>query len=81
MMGLGFTLVLVVLGAIREILGSGTILSGASLMFGSMANNWTITLFDNYSGFLLAILPPGAFLVMGLLIAIKNIVDKKISDK
>lgn len=81
MMGLGFTLVLVVLGAIREILGSGTILSGASLMFGSMANNWTITLFDNYSGFLLAILPPGAFLVMGLLIAIKNIVDKKISAK
>ena len=80
-MGLGFTLVLVVLGAIREILGSGTLLSGASLMFGSIAENWTLTLFDNYQGFLLAILPPGAFLVMGLLIAVKNIVDKRIKAK
>lgn len=78
MMGLGFTLVLVALGAIREILGGGTLLSGASLMFGSMAENWTLTLFDNYQGFLLAILPPGAFLVMGLLIALKNVVDKRI---
>ncbi|MCL4113394.1 UNVERIFIED_CONTAM: hypothetical protein GTU68_019520 [Idotea baltica] len=78
MMGLGFTLVLVALGAIREILGSGTLLSGASLLFGSMAENWTLTLFDDYKGFLLAILPPGAFLVMGLLIAVKNVIDKKI---
>ncbi len=81
MMGLGFTLVLVALGAIREILGSGTLLSGASLMFGSTAENWTLTLFDNYQGFLLAILPPGAFLVMGLLIALKNVVDKRIKAK
>ena len=81
MMGLGFTLVLIALGAIREILGSGTLLSGASLMFGDIAQNWTITLFDNYQGFLLAILPPGAFLVMGLLIAFKNIVDKRIKAR
>ena len=81
MMGLGFTLVLVALGAIREILGSGTLLSGASLMFGSIAESWTMTLFDNYQGFLLAILPPGAFLVMGLLIAFKNVVDKRIKAK
>jgi len=81
MMGLGFTLVLVTLGAIREILGSGTLLSGASLMFGSIAESWTLTLFDNYQGFLLAILPPGAFLVMGLLIAVKNVVDKRIKSK
>ena len=81
MMGLGFTLVLVVLGAIREILGSGTLLSGASLMFGSIAENWTLTLFNNYQGFLLAILPPGAFLVMGLLIAFKNVIDKQLKNK
>ena len=81
MMGLGFALVLVALGAIREILGSGTLLSGASLMFGSIAENWTLTLFDDYQGFLLAILPPGAFLVMGLLIAFKNVVDKRIKAK
>ncbi len=81
MMGVGFTLVLVALGAIREILGSGTLLSGASLMFGSIAESWTLTLFDNYQGFLLAILPPGAFLVMGLLIALKNVIDNRIKAK
>jgi len=81
MMGLGFTLVLVALGAIREIFGSGTLFSGASIMFGSIADNWTLTLFDDYSGFLLAILPPGAFLVMGLLIAFKNVVDKRLKEK
>jgi electron transport complex protein RnfE len=78
MMGLGFTLVLITLGGMREIIGSGTLFSEASLMFGSIASNWSITLFDNYQGFLLAILPPGAFIGMGLLIAIKNIVDKKL---
>jgi len=81
MMGLGFAIVLVTLGAIREILGSGTLLSGASLMFGSIADAWTLNLFDNYQGFLLAILPPGAFLAMGLLIAFKNVIDKHIKTK
>jgi electron transport complex protein RnfE len=81
MMGLGFTLVLICLGAMREIIGSGTLLSEASLMFGSIAQNWSIKLFDEYQGFLLAILPPGAFLGMGLLIALKNIVDKKLKGK
>ena len=80
MMGVGFTLVLVALGAIREILGSGTLLSGASLMLGTIAESWTLTLFDNYQGFLLAILPPGAFLVMGLLIALKNLIDKRLKS-
>jgi len=78
MMGLGFTLVLVALGAMRELIGSGSLLSEASIMFGSIADNWTIKVFDNYQGLLLAILPPGAFLGMGFLIAFKNIVDKKL---
>ena len=81
MMGLGFTLVLITLGAMREIIGSGTLLSEASLMFGSIAENWSITLFDDYQGFLLAILPPGAFLGMGLLIALKNLIDKKLKGR
>lgn len=81
MMGLGFALVLIALGAIREILGSGTLFSDASVMFGSIAENWTLTLFSDYQGFLLAILPPGAFLVMGLLIAFKNVVDKRVKEK
>ena len=79
MMGLGFTLVLVILGAMRELIGSGSLLSDASVMFGSIADNWTIQVFDNYKGLLLAILPPGAFIGMGFLIAIKNIIDKKLS--
>ena len=78
MMGLGFTLVLVALGGMRELIGSGSLLSDASIMFGSIADNWTIKVFDNYQGLLIAILPPGAFLGMGFLIAFKNIVDKKL---
>ena len=81
MMGLGFTFVLVALGAMRELIGSGSLLSDASVMFGSIADNWTIQVFDNYKGLLLAILPPGAFIGMGFLIAFKNIVDKKIAKK
>lgn len=71
-MGLGFTLVLVLLGAMREILGNGTLFSGAHLLFGDWAYAIEITVFETDSSFLLAILPPGAFLGMGLLIALKN---------
>ncbi len=74
-MGLGFTVVLVILGSVREILGIGTLLSGAELMFGPSAESWTIFLFEDYSGMLLAILPPGAFISLGLLIALRNTID------
>ena len=77
MMGLGFTLVLVLLGAIREVLGLGTLFSHANLMFGDMAKNWTLVLVDDYNGLLLAILPPGAFLGLGFIIAAKNVIDKR----
>lgn len=80
-MGLGFTAVLLLLGAIREILGHGTLLAQADLMFGDGAQWLTITLIDDYRGFLLAILPPGAFLGLGLLIAIKNIIDKRLAQR
>ncbi len=78
MMGLGFTLVLVTLGAMRELVGNGSLFADASVMFGDIAKNWTIQVFDHYQGLLLAILPPGAFIGMGFLIAIKNVIDKKI---
>lgn len=81
MMGLGFSAVLVLLGGMREILGSGTLFAGADRLFGSIASNWTITLFETSQPFLLAILPPGAFLGMGLLIAIKNVIDAKQAAK
>lgn len=76
-MGLGFTAVLVTLGAMREAIGFGTLFQQAHLMFGEAARELTITLFDDYRGYLLAILPPGAFIGLGLLIAGKNILDKK----
>jgi len=75
MMGLGFMAVLVVLGAMREVLGQGTLLANAHLMFGEAARDLTVSVIDHYRGFLLAVLPPGAFIGLGLLIAIKNIID------
>jgi electron transport complex protein RnfE len=76
-MGAGFLLVLVTLGSLREIIGHGTLFSQAQLMFGEAARSMTITFSDAYSGFLIAVLPPGAFIGLGLLIALKNIIDKR----
>ena len=77
MMGLGFTLVLIVLGGMRELIGFGTLFANAQLMFGSLGETMTITFNENYPGFLLAVLPPGAFIGLGLLIALKNVIDKQ----
>lgn len=74
-MGLGFTLALLLLGGLREAIGQGTLLSQAQLMFGETARDWTLHLVEDYRGFLLAILPPGAFIGLGLLIALKNLID------
>ena len=76
-MGMGFLLVLVTLGGLREIIGYGTLFSQAHLMFGEAARSLTITFISDYSGFLLAILPPGAFIGLGLLIALKNVIDNR----
>jgi len=81
MMGLGFTAVLVLLGGLREAIGKGTLLVDSHLMFGNMASNWTIVLIDDYPGMLLAILPPGAFIGLGLIIAVKNVIDKKLKTR
>ncbi len=81
MMGLGFMLVLLVLGAMREILGQGTLFDGADLLLGEWAKVLRIELFQLDSQFLLALLPPGAFLAMGLLIALKNSIDNKLKQK
>lgn len=71
-MGVGFSLALLVLGATREILGMGTLLSQAEILFGETAKHWQINVIQDYSGLLLALLPPGAFIALGLLIAFKN---------
>ena len=80
MMGIGFTGVLVVLGAMREIIGQGTLFADAHLMFGENARWMTITFSESYDGFLLALLPPGAFIGLGLIIALKNFIDARLSQ-
>lgn len=80
-MGMGMTAVLVLLGAMREILGNGTLFDGADLLLGDWATMLRIELFHVDNHFLLAMLPPGAFLGVGFLIAIKNVIDKKMADR
>lgn len=76
MMGLGFLLALLAIGSIREVIGSGTLFADMDLIFGAYAASWEIQFFgESYPGFLVAVLPPGAFLVAGLLIAVKNLID------
>lgn len=78
MMGVGFTLVLLALGGIREVLAFGTLFDKAELMFGPAAAAWQITVIPEYRGFLLAALPPGAFIALGFLIALKKTLDTRL---
>lgn len=81
MMGAGFTFILVLLGGMREILGFGTLFTGADLLFGEVAKNATIHIFETDANFLLAILPPGAFIGLGLIIAAKNMIDRAVESR
>jgi electron transport complex protein RnfE len=69
---LGFALVLFIIGVIREIIGHGSIFSQAQLLFGDFGKHLSWQIFKDYQGFLVAILPPGAFFVLAILVAIKN---------
>lgn len=77
MMGLGFTAALVLLGGMRELLGHGTLFAQAELMFGEAGKLMTIHVIEDFRGVLLAVLPPGAFIGLALLIAVKNWIDKR----
>ncbi|MEH6454046.1 MAG: electron transport complex subunit RsxE, partial [Psychromonas sp.] len=81
MMGLGFAGVLLLLGTSREILAQGTIFSGLETLLGDWASALTVTIYHADTSFLLAALPPGAFMVMGLIIALKNYIDLKVENK
>ncbi|USE38150.1 electron transport complex subunit E [Endozoicomonas sp. SCSIO W0465] len=81
MMGTGFAVILVLLGALRELIGQGTLFSGMDLLLGPIAADWTLTVIPDYKQFLFAILPPGAFVFMGFMIAIKNIIDRRLEEK
>jgi electron transport complex protein RnfE len=76
MMGLGFLLVLVCVGAVRELLGTGHLFADMHLLFGETARNWQLNIFgQSYPNVIFALLPPGAFIVVGFLIAGKNGID------
>lgn len=77
MMGFGLALVLAALGGIREILGKGTLFSGIDLVFGPSAKSMVLTVIPDYSGFLFAILPPGAFIGLAALIALRNWITQR----
>ena len=77
MMGLGFTASLVVIGGVREIFGSGTLFANAHLLLGPAFAFLETTLVPDYKGFLLMILPPGGFMVVGLLLAAKRVLDQR----
>lgn len=80
-MGLGFTVVLVLLGGLRELAGTGALFANMDLLFGPGAAGWEIVVFSDYKDFLLAILPPGAFIFTGLIIAVKNVIDARIKAR
>ena len=79
--GTGFLAVLIVLGAVRELVGQGTLLADAAVLFGDGAANWTIAVFAPERGLLLALLPPGAFIALGLLLAARNVIEARRSSR
>jgi len=79
--GTGFLAVLLVLGASRELIGQGTLLADAPLLFGERASGWTWHLFAAEHGLLLALLPPGAFIALGLLLAAHRVIDTRRSAR
>jgi electron transport complex protein RnfE len=81
MMGLGFAAVLILLGGMRELIGQGTLFSQAHLMFGEAARGFSITVIEDYRGFLMALLPPGAFIGLGLIVALKNVIDSRLARR
>ena len=70
--GLGFCITLVLLGALRELTGRGTLFSGAEMLLGDWGRHLSLTIIPEHPRFLLAMLPPGAFLGLALLIAARN---------
>lgn len=80
-MGAGFAVILILLGALRELIGTGALFANMNLLFGPVAAGWKVVVINDYQSFLLAILPPGAFIFTGLIIAGKNLIDMNIKAR
>lgn len=81
MMGLGFTFALTLIGGIRELIGAGTLFANAHLLLGHAFAFLETTVIPHYKGYLLMILPPGGFLVLGFLLAGKRVLDRKLAER
>ena len=75
--GLGFLLVLVLISSIRELIGNGSLFDNMEVLFGSVAKDWVIHPLGNNFQFRLLLMPPGALLIFGVVIAAKNTFSKK----
>jgi electron transport complex protein RnfE len=72
---------MVVLGSIREIIGSGTLFNGADQLLGPWAKALKIEVIHLDSPMLLAMLPPGAFIGLGMMLAGKYLIDQKMKQR
>ncbi|VFS14821.1 Electron transport complex protein RnfE [Salmonella enterica subsp. enterica serovar Typhimurium] len=79
--GMGATGAMFVLGSLREILGNGTLFDGADSLLGGWAKVLRVEIFHTDSPFLLAMLPPGAFIGLGLMLAVKYLIDEKMKKR
>jgi electron transport complex protein RnfE len=80
-MGLGFTVALTVIGAVREVLGSGTLFASAHLLLGESFAFLELRLIPDYKGVLLMILPPGGFLALGFLLAARRVLESPLAAR
>ncbi|MBE0506361.1 MAG: electron transport complex subunit E [Marinospirillum sp.] len=80
LMGIGLTWALVAIGGFREIIGSGTLFANADLLLGDAFAFLEVTIIPDYKGFLIMILPPGGFIAVGFLLALKRWIDKKVES-
>ncbi|HZV54586.1 MAG TPA: electron transport complex subunit E [Rhodocyclaceae bacterium] len=74
-MGIGFTVALTGIGAVREIIGNGTLFADASLLLGPAFKAIELRILPADTGVLMMILPPGGFLVTGLMVVVKRMID------
>ncbi|MEQ1530581.1 MAG: electron transport complex subunit E [Methylococcales bacterium] len=81
MMGLGFTLTMVILGAAREVSSAGTLFASASVLLGEGFRFMEVTLIPEYKGFLLMALPPGGFIMLGFMVAAKRLIENRAAAK
>ena len=79
--GCGFALVLLAMGCIREMLGNGSLFANSHLLFGAATTAQPLLDLQIDRGILIAILPPGAFILLGLLIALKNYIDNRVTER